>query len=439
MKRITYIFLFFCIVIIATFSNPDNAKGVIYIDINSPQIRKFYLAVPGVVGIGNTTPEIKKEMEEALAQDLTISDLFYLLEKEKLPHSEGYITEGNVDFKAWEDAGAEFLLSVGLKAEGERISTEFRLFDVAQHIYIAGKRYRGTQDGIRVMVHRMIDEIIRQLTGEQGIFQTKIAFITDGTGNKEISLMDVDGFNTQTVTSNGSINISPAWHPNGKSLLYTCFRRRNPDLYQIFLAAKSDILLSNTPGLNAAPAWSPDGKRIALMMSGGENTEIFLLDSRGKNPLRLTRSWDNKASPSWSPDGKQIAFVADRSRNPQIYIMDLPTGKIKRLTYQGNYNCSPAWSPKGDKIAFAGQERGVFHIYTIRPDGTGLKKLTREGNNEYPSWAPNGRHIVFTSKSGGRLGGNADLYIMTADGGGPWRVTNSLPNETESAWSPWLQ
>jgi TolB protein len=439
MRRIKCIFLLFAVVIVTILANPDNGKAVIYIDINSPQIRKFYLALPGVEGIGGTPPEITKEMEEALFQDLTIADLFYLIEREKLPQGGAYITEGNVDYKAWEDAGAEFLLSVGLKAEGERIATEFRLFDVVQHIYVAGKRYRGTQEGVRVMVHRMVDEIVQELTGEQGIFQTKIAFITDATGNKELSSMDVDGFNVQPVTKNGSINISPAWHPNGKSLLFTCFRRRNPDLYQIFFSTGSDILLSGVPGLNAAAAWSPDGKRIALMMSGEENSEIYLLDSNGKNPFRLTRSWDNKASPTWSPDGKQIAFVADRSRNPQIYIMDLATGKIRRLTYEGNYNCSPDWSPKGDKIAFAGQDGGVFQIYTIRPDGTDLKRLTKEGNNEYPSWAPNGRHIVFSRKMGGRMGENADLYIMTADGGGPWRVTNSLPNETEPAWSPWLQ
>jgi TolB protein len=439
MRQLRNISLILLIVVLVIPLYTGTGKGAVYIDIGAPQIRKFYLALPGVEGIGGTPPEIKREMEEALFQDLIIADLFYLLEREKMPEGAGYITEGNVDYEAWEDAGAEFLLSVGLKTEGERVSTEFRLFDVVQHLYVAGKRYRGTQGGVRAMVHRMVDEIIQQLTGEQGVFQTKIACITDSTGNKEISFMDVDGFNMQMVTHNGSINISPAWHPDGKSLLFTCFRRRNPDLYQIFFSTRSDILLSDTPGLNAAPAWSPDGKRIALMMSGDENTEIYLLDSRGKNPLRLTHSWDNKASPAWSPDGKQIAFVSDRSRNPQIYIMDLATGKIRRLTYEGSYNCSPAWSPKGDKISFAGQVGGVFHIYTIRPDGTGLKRLTKEGNNENPSWAPNGRHIVYTSKMGGRLGGNADLYIMTADGGGPWRVTNSLPNETEPAWSPWLQ
>jgi TolB protein len=435
MRRIKCIVLFFVVVIMTILSNPDNGKGVIYIDINSPQIRKFYLALPGVKAFGSIPQQIHQEMKETLLHDLTISDLFYLMEREKLPQGGVYITEGTVDFKAWEDAGAEFLLSIGLEAQDDKVSMEFRLFDVVQGIYVAGKRYRGSQEGLRLMVHRMIDEVIQQLTGERGVFQTKIAFITDRTGNKEISHMDVDGRNVQVVTHNGSINISPAWHPDGKSLLYTCFRRRNPDLYQIFLATEDVILLSAANGPNATPAWSPDGKRIALMMRGDGNTELCLLNPDGKDPLQLTRSWDNKTSPTWSPDGKQIAFVSDRSRGPQIYIMDLATGKIRRLTYQGSYNCSPAWSPKGDRIAFASQEGGIFHIYTIKPDGTDLRRLTSEGSNENPTWAPNGRHIVYAS----RRGGNYDIHIVTADGGGPWRVTNTLSNETEPAWSPWLQ
>ena len=435
MRRVKCIFLFFVVGIIMILSNPDSGKGVIYIDINSPQVRKFYLALPEVKALGSIPQQIQQEMEETLLHDLTISDLFYLMERQKLPQGGEYITERNVDFKAWEDAGAEFLLSVGIKAQDDKVAMEFRLFDVVQGIYVAGKRYRGLQEGLRVMVHRMIDEVIQQLTGERGIFQTKIAFITDRTGNKEISHMDVDGRNVQVVTHNGSINISPAWHPDGKSLLYTCFRRRNPDLYQIFLATENVILLSAANGPNAAAAWSPDGKRIALMMRGSGNTELCLLNPDGKDPLQLTRSWDNKTSPTWSPDGKQIAFVSDRSRGPQIYIMDLATREIRRLTYQGSYNCSPAWSPKGDRITFASQEGGSFHIYTIKPDGTDLRRLTREGSNEHPTWAPNGRHIVYAS----RRGGNYDIYIVTTDGGGPWRVTNTLPNETEPAWSPWLQ
>jgi TolB protein len=435
MRQLRNISLILFIFVLVVSLHPGTGKGAVYIDIGAPQIRKFYLAVPAIKDLGELPGGMKEEVEKILTQDLIISDLFYLMDRAQFPQGTVYVTEENVDFTAWKNVEAEFLLTVGLKAEGDTVSTEFRLFDVVQGGYVAGKRYRGEQEGVRVMAHKMVDEVIKQLTGERGIFQTKIAFVTDRLGNKEIALMDVDGNNEHIITNNGSINISPEWHPDGKSLLYTCFRRRNPDLYQLFLSPENVVLLSAAPGPNATSAWSPDGKRIALMMRGSDNTEIYLLDSQGKNPVQITKSWDNKVSPTWSPDGKQIAFVADRSRGPQIYIIDLPTGKIRRLTYEGKYNCSPAWSPKGDKIAFARQEEGGFQIYTIRPDGTDIRRLTREGSNESPSWAPNGRHIVYAS----RRGGNYDLYIITADGGGPWKVTSSISNETEPAWSPWLQ
>ena len=435
MRPIKKLSLFFLLFMAAHLLLPDTGRGIIYIDINSPETRKFYLALPAIMALGQLPQGMKEEVEKTITQDLIMADLFYLPERAKLPPQSVYITEENVDFKQWEDRGIEFLLSIGLKAERDTISIEFRLFDVVQHIYIAGKRYKGSPGEVRVMAHRTIDEVIKQLTGERGIFQTKIAFVTDRTGNKEIALMDVDGQTVKMVTRNGSINIAPAWHPDGRSLLYTCFQRRNPDLYQVFLATGSSVLLSAVPGPNATAAWSPDGKGIALMMRGKDNTEIYLLNPQGKDPVQLTRSWDNKTSPAWSPDGKQIAFVSDRSGSPQIYILDLASQKLRRLTYEGGYNCSPVWSPKGDRIAFARQEEKGFHIYTIRADGTDVRRITREGNNENPSWAPDGRHIAFSS----RRGGNSAIYMTTSDGGGPWRVTTSESNETEPAWSPWLQ
>jgi TolB protein len=404
--------LFFLVVLGLILAYPHKGKGIIYIDINSPQIRRYYLAFPAVRDLGGTPQGIKEDVEKTLIQNLTLSDLFYLMERAKLPQQEAYLTEESIDFGSWKNSGAEFLLSVGIK----------------------GERFRGSSAEIRAILGRMTDEIVQQLTGERGIFQTKIAFVTDRTGNKEIAVMDVTGHSETMLTKNGSINISPDWHPDGRSLLYTSYQRRNPDLYQVFLSTGNSILLSAVPGPNATPAWSPDGKQIALMMRGQNNTELYLLNAQGKDPVAITRSWDNKVSPSWSPDGKQIAFVSDRSGTPQIYILDLTTRKLRRLTYEGGYNCSPAWSPKGDRIAFARQEEGRFQLYTIRPDGTDVRRLTKEGSNESPSWAPNGRHLAFASKQGG----NYDIYIMTADGGGPWKMTATAANETEPAWSPWL-
>ncbi len=413
---------------------PSLGTEVIYIDINSPQIRKFYLAMPPIYDITSVSQQLVKEFEETLVHDLILSDLFHIMTHSALPQQGIFVTENNVDYMQWMKAGAEFLLSIGIKSQGDVISAECRLFDVMQHIYIAGKRYKGKDDEIRLIAHRMSDAIVQHLTGERGIFLTKIAFVTDRTGNKEIAISDIDGHNLQMATKNGSINISPAWHPNGTSLLFTCFRRRNADLYQLSLNTGMITLLSAAPGLNAAAQWSPDGKKVVLMMRGSDNVELFLIEQDGKNATKLTNSWGNKSSPAWAPDGKQIAFVSDRSGSPQIYILDLASRKERRLTYEGKYNCKPAWSPKGDKILFARLEEGRFNIYSIKPDGTGLKRLSQDGNCEDPSWAPNGRHFVYTCKKGD----NYDIYIMTADGGGPWQVTNTPANETQPAWSPWL-
>ena len=434
MRRFKRLCLFFSLTIVALFY-PIAGMGIIYIDIDSPHIRKFYLAVPEIEEVGRVPQGIRREIEQTLTQDLIIADLFHLMERDKLPQKGVYVTEATVDFGAWAAVGTEFLLSVGLSVKGDNVSAEFRLFDVVQGVYITGKRYRAPKEGTRLVVHKMADEIVYQLTGEKGIFRTRMLFVSNRTGNKEVYVMDVDGHNQKNVTRNGSINISPAWSRDGKSFLYTCFRRRNPDLYQISLSTGRTTLLSAVTGLNATPAWSPDGKRIAMMMRGKDNTDIYVLSPRGKNPSKLTRSWANEASPTWSPDGKQIAFVSDRSGSPQIYIVDLATRKARRLTFEGGYNCSPAWSPKGDRIAFAGREGRRFQIYSVRPDGTKLRKLTDKGNNEHPSWAPNGRHIAFASTRKG----NYDIYIMTEDGGGPWRVTTSRGNDTEPAWSPWLK
>ena len=417
------------------FASPSG-HAIIYINIDSPNVRKFYLALPEVSRLGPAPETVAAQLTQSLTRDLTISNLFHMMETEGLPQQGVYVTDKTVDYGTWAMAGAEFLLSVGLSVEGDAANVEFRLFDVIQSIYIAGKRYRGPAASIRTMAHRMADEIMYQLTGERGIFQTKIAFVSARSGNKEIYAMDVTGQGVEQLTRNGSINISPAWSPDGKSVVYTAYMRRNPDLYQTFSSTGRTILLSSAPGLNAAADWSPDGRRLALMMGSEGESDIFTINSDGTSPTPLVRSWSSEASPCWSPDSKEIAFVSDRAGTPQIYIVEVGSKRVRRLTFEGSYNCTPAWSPKGDKIAFAGRSEGRFHIFTIRPDGTDLRKLTRTGNNESPSWAPNGRHLAFASTQGGTY----DIVVMTADGGGPWKVAAaSNSHDTDPSWSPWLQ
>jgi TolB protein len=434
MKHILRILGSFVLVLALCLLTVSQAMAIVYIKIDSPSIRKFYLALPEVQIMPPASTQESAVLRDVLLQDLTITNLFNLMESRALPQQQVHVTEKNIDYTAWANAGAEFLLSTVVSIEAGAVVTEFRLFDVVQGTYITGKRYKGTANSMRLMAHRMADEVFYQLTGERGIFETKLAFVSNRTGNKEIYIADYDGHNIHAVTRNGSINMSPAWAPDGNSILFTCFRRRNPDLYQVHLATGRISLVSSETGLNAAPDWSPDGSRIALMMRGKGDSDIYVINKDGSNRQKLYGSWANEASPSWSPDGKQLAFVSDRSGTPQIYVLDVRTGGTRRLTYQGGYNSSPVWSPRGNSIAYVGRDGGGLHVYTIQADGTEVRKLTTVGSNESPSWAPNGRYLAYASRRGGKY----DVCIVTENGAGPWKIGESDANETAPAWSPWL-
>jgi len=421
--------------LLSIFLLPGTSRGIVYIEVDSPQLRLYNLAFPAVRPLGPPNPKVAKELEEILERDLTIAHLFYLLPRESFPQGGTFVTPWGIDYPAWKETGAEFLLSVGYEARGGFLSLRFHLFDCVQGRPIGAKRYRGRLANLRPMVHRLMDDMLQMLTGQRGFFSSKIAFISDSSGLKEIYMVDPDGGKWQPLVKNGSINISPSWSPDGKRLLFTCFTRRNPDLYEFHLPTGRVRLLSGRPGPNAAASYSPDGRRIALMMRGREGTDIFLMPAKGGPPKRITHSPASETSPTWSPDGRKIAFVSDRTGSPQIYVKDLRTGKSSRITFVGSYNCSPAWSPKGNWIAYSGRWEGRFRIFLVRPDGSDLRLITQgPGNHEDPSWAPDGRHIVFSSNARGGY----DLYVTTTEGGGPWRITSGKGNETEPAWSPLL-
>ena len=413
-----------------------TARGIVYIEVDSPQLRLYKLAFPRVVATGPPERETAEGIDGLLLRDLEIAHLFELLPREELPQRGFFLTPQQVDYGAWRDTGAEFLLSVGYELRGSTLVLAFHLYDCAQGRPIGGRRYRSLRTAWQEMVHRLMDDLLEMLTGRQGFFTSRIAFVkTASRGLKEIHLIDPDGGRRTPLIRNGSINISPAWSPDGRKLLFTCFRRRNPDLYAVDLSNGRVKILSSRPGPNAAGAWSPDGRWIALMMRGRSGTDLFLLPARGGKPQRLTDTPESETSPTWSPDGRRIAYVSDRTGSPQIYVMDLRTRRSKRITFIGGYNCSPAWSPRGEWIAFSGRWEGRFRIFLVRPDGSDLRVITSGiGNHESPSWAPDGRHIVFSSDARG----NYDLYITTVEGAGPWRITSTKQDETEPAWSPLL-
>ena len=394
------------------FASSLAAKVYIYID--SPATTKFPVAIPHFKNLGSVpdTHHISTSLSSVISQDLEISGLFRLIDPDTFLEDPGNsaITGDRINWRDWLDIGAEALIKGGFYVEESRITIEARLFDIVRGSFITGKRYYGKPDDLRLISHKFSDEVMYRLTGHKGIFQTQIAFVSDISGKKEIYLMDFDGRNRVKITNHRSIILSPAWSPDGKTLIFTSYRDRNPDIFTKDLFYGQEKKVSHYRGINIAPDWSPDGEKIVLTLSQDDgNSDIYIINLNGEKVSRLTDDWANDVSPCWSPDGKEIAFVSNRSGNPQIYIMKIGNGNVRRLTFEGGYNTSPAWSPKGDKIAFAGRRGNTFNIYTINKDGSGLNPLTfNSGSNEGPTWSPDGRHIAFSSSRSG----SKKIYII---------------------------
>lgn len=406
------------------------------IEIEGAQFRPLPVAIPDFSPQGAVSTGLDVELAEILRQDLALSGLFQVLDKRSFlasPQQEG-VTVGSINFPAWLNVGADGLIKVQLGQKAGQLQADLYIYDVARGREVFHKPFQGSQQAKRALVHRLADQVIEYYTGESGLFQSRIAFARRSGKNKDICIMDVDGFNAKCVVQNGSLNILPNW-AGTNHLLFTSYLKGSTDLYQVNLANGQVSVISKRQGLNSGASMSPDGKSIALTLSQDGNSEIYVLDRDGKKPRRLTYdTFAIDSSPSWSPDGKQIAFVSDRAGSPQIYVMNIDGSGVRRLTFQGNYNQTPAWSPRGDRIAFtARDERNVFDIFTVAVDGGKITRITQDqGNNEEPTWAPNGRMLAFISN---RAGPKA-IFISDADGRVQKRISKIKSNCFTPRWSP---
>ncbi len=429
MKR--YLILFLAIFILT-----PSAEARVYLDINAPTFVQIPLVLAKWKSADKPSASLSEKVYEILANDLTLSGFFKVIDVQHLPRSLGE-KEGipNVSsLQEWIPSGGEILLAgeTALESNGLDFKLTFHLFDLVEQKHIVGKQYEGPQQTLRHAVHRMADEVVLQITGERGVHNTKIAYAMAQGAGKEIYIADFDGANVKQITHNQSINISPAWAPDGRRIAFTSYLKRNPDLYLVDTDGRNLQRFSRYSGLNVSPSWSPDGKKIAVMMGMGGKSDIYLIDTNGDNPRKLTKGYGNEASPTWSPDGESIAFVSDRSGSPQVYIMTKDGSNVRRLTFEGSYNTNPSWSPKGDRIAFCGRAEGHYHIFTIGTDGSGLRSLTsNSNNNESPCWSPDGRYIAFSSNRTGA----SKIFIMNANGQNQRSLTPSKGGESSPAWS----
>ncbi|HEX9938271.1 MAG TPA: hypothetical protein VGB15_14145 [Longimicrobium sp.] len=389
---------------------------------------------PGFVVLPFAGPEAD-EVRGIVRRDLELSDRFEM----KDPPAGTAPAGERPDVGAWRERGADWVLAGTLSQTGDGATLRLTLYD-AVYGQVKGTGSFGVpaqgSRGFRMAVHAASDAVVRWATGQPGMAASRIAFVTAGRGSKEIYTVDSDGEGVSRVTSDGSIALSPAWAPDGRRLAYTSFKRGGPFLFERDLGTGSERLVSGRDGINITPAYSPDGRTIAFATTAGGNTEIALAGTSGLRTITQSRRFEN-LSPTFSPDGGRIAFVSDRLGEPAVYVMDVNGGEpriVSDYTYgRRGYSTSPEWSPTGPWIAYSSRVGGVPQIVVVGADGRGARLLTDRGRNEDPSWAPDGRHLVFASPD--RDGGG--LFVLDTVTGKTRRLVSGrgfgLP-----AWSPSL-
>src|SRR5687767_12771138 len=372
-------------------------------------LRAERLAVPACLPrAGDEASRVAcRTVTDVLRRDLRFEGLFRFVEPslmEALPARD----PDSPNLTDWQSVAATILVTTRAEVTGGEMTVDLKVVHVESGQTMASKRYTGRADNPRMFAHQASDEVT-SLTQNRGVARTRIAFTSDRDAttekrSKELYIVDYDGFNPRRVTVNRSLNILPAWSPDGRSLAYVSYRQGVPDVYRASIFEGRSANLTGGAGQNFAPTFSPDGKRIAFASSRSGNMEIWIANADGVGARKITSSPAADTAPSWSPTGAEIAFTSDRAGAPQIYVMDTEGLNVRRLTTVGNWNDAAAWNPSREyaEIAYTARlEAGGFDIAVVDIATRQVRQVTAgRGSCEYPSWAPSGRHLVFSCRRG---------------------------------------
>jgi TolB protein len=337
------------------------------------------------------------------------------------------------DLAAIKSRGADAMLagSVSRLADG-RYDIRYRLWDVVKSQDLGGASFVVVPNDLRLAAHRIADQIYERLTGEKGVFSTRIAYVTKRGTQFSLWIADSDGENAQPALNSPEPIISPSWSPNGSELAYVSFETRKPVVYVHNVASGKRRVVANFKGSNSAPTWSPDGRTLAVTLSRDGGSQIFLIPASGGEPQRLTQSNSIDTEPVFTPDGSAIYFVSDRGGSPQIYRTPARGGPVQRVTFSGNYNISPNLSPDGRWMTYVSRVGGQFKVHLMDLQSEKVTSITETTADERPSFAPNSRLIVYATQIQGREA----LMTTTLDGKITARLAGQSGDIREPHWGP---
>lgn len=423
MRPVNFFRALFSLVLMLSFG---SALAELSIEITGAGANRINVSIPAFSG----NSAYSRALLSVVRADLDRSALFKVIDR-----GPDNLTETSVPpFDVFRGQGADAALVGSLESLGDgRLEARFRLYDIQKQVELGGASYTATAAQLRTLGHRIADFVYERLIGEKGVFATRIAYVVKTTSRYELQVSDADGQGAQVALMSKEPIISPAWSPDGQRLAYVSFENKKPVVFVHTLSTGRRASVANFKGSNSAPSWSPDGSKLALVLTKDGTSQIYVVNADGSGVRRLMTSSGIDTEPTWSSDGETLFFTSDRGGSPQIYRLAVASGEIQRVTFEGSYNVTPRPSPDGKTLAFISRREGRFQVAVLDLPTRQVQVLTDSAKDESPSFAPNGRMILFATE----VSGKGVLSAVSIDGRIKQRLSVTGGDVREPAWAPY--
>lgn len=422
---------------------PSISNAQLRVDVNQGKVEALPIAINSFIGADGNAVEMGQKISKVIENDLVNSSLFRSIPQNSFIQR-NLSTNETPRFGDWRLINAQTMLHGNISVTPSQITVEFRLWDIYAENQMVGRRFTTTASNWRQLAHMIADSVYERVTGEDGYFNTRVVYIAEtGPANKRIkrlAIMDQDGANNRYLTDGRYLTLTPRFSPTSQEITYMSYESGKPSVYLYNLATNRKKLLGKFPGMTFAPRFSPDGHKVIMSMAKNGNSDIYTMDLTTRRFTRLTNNFAIDTAPSYSPDSQQVVFESDRGGSQQLYVMDADGKTAKRITFGKGRYANPVWSPRGDLIAFTKMLGGQFYIGVIRPDGSGERLITQAYHVEGPTWAPNGRVLMYFKESPtgvAKQGRTARMYSIDITGMNERKVPTPV-DASDPAWSPTL-